>query len=202
MSFSPKFATYNVKILSFKQKSNQRNQPSSLPAFVFKLFQPTIALSRWDLMDQVGPGLVQTHSGLACSRATCCFRKGQSLSTPHTLPTDGSTDVIGSVWCCVSAHGLSASVYTYREIRPVHTVKVESQYITTPRHSFLLLHWSIGCERPWEKGVDARLHRRLVHIWLWSSKRKEKPVKAQRNQALCHFRFRKFYFCAAHRRCR
>lgn len=54
---------------------------------------------------------VQTAAGLACSCGARCFHKGQSSEAP-----DRYGDVIGSVWHCVSAYNLSASVYTYREI--------------------------------------------------------------------------------------
>lgn len=68
------------------QNSNLINQPSSLPALWFyKLcFDPQwpCHTGTWWTVD---PGLIQTHSGLACSRATRCFRKGQRLRAPRLL---------------------------------------------------------------------------------------------------------------------
>lgn len=52
-----------------------------------------------------------------------------------------------------------------------------SHSISWPDVTGLLLHWSIGCRRPWEKGVEACLPRRIIHIWLRSSTRERERGK-------------------------
>lgn len=106
------------------------------------------------------------RSGLACSCAACCFHKGQSSEAPWQIQRCNWKRLA----LRVSLRPQCFCLHVQRD-SDLYTHLKSSHSISWPDVTGLLLHWCIGCERPWEKGVDACLPKRLVHIWLWSSKK-------------------------------
>lgn len=105
------------------------------------------------------PGDIQTAAGLACSGAAGCFIKGKAGRAPWQIHTCNWKRLA----VCVSPRPQRFCLHIQRDSDP-YALSKTGRSISRPDVTTLLLHWSIGCEGPWEQRADACLPRRSLHI--------------------------------------
>lgn len=104
-------------------------------------------------------GDIQTAAGLACSGAAGCFIKGKAGRAPWQIHTCNWKRLA----VCVSLRPQRFCLHIQRDSDP-YALSKTGRSISRPDVTTLLLHWSIGCEGPWEQRADACLPRRSLHI--------------------------------------
>lgn len=105
------------------------------------------------------------HSGLACSCPAHCFHKGQSSEAPWQIPRCNWKRLLLRVSLrpqCFCLH-VQRDSDLYAHLKSSHST-------SWPDVTGVLLHWSIGCERPWERERMLVCPEGSSTFWLWSSK--------------------------------